>query len=109
MEQLKEKKSLFWDESRTIEERLDWFLGAMTLEEKLKCLATRVPNLESIGVKGFGVGGEAAHGVEARNDQNELGEAEPSTSFVQSIGMSATWDTELIQRAGEVVGKETKK
>ncbi len=108
MERLKEKKSPFWDESLTTEERLDWLLGAMTLEEKLKCLATRVPDMESTGVKGFGVGGEAAHGVEARNDQNELGEAEPSTSFVQPIGMSATWDTELIQRAGKVVGKETR-
>lgn len=108
MEQHKRKKSLFFDESLTIEERLDWLLGAMTLKEKLKCLATRVPDIESIGVKGFGVGGEAAHGVEARNDQNELGEAEPSTSFVQPIGMSATWDTELIRRAGEVVGKETR-
>lgn len=108
MERLKEKKAPFWDESLTTEERLDWLLGAMTLEEKLKCLATRVSDMESTGVKGFSVGGEAAHGVEARNDQNELGEAEPSTSFVQPIGMSATWDTELIQRAGEVVGKETR-
>lgn len=108
MERLTEKKSPFWDESLTIEERLDWLLRTMTLEEKLQCLATRVPDIESTGVKGFGVGGEAAHGVEARNDQNELGEAEPSTSFVQPIGMSATWDTELIQKAGEVVGKETR-
>lgn len=104
----KGKKSPFFDESLTIEERLDWLLSAMTLEEKLKCLATKVPDIESIGVKGFSVGGEAAHGVEARNDQNELGEAEASTSFVQPIGMSATWDTELIQRAGEVTGKETR-
>lgn len=70
------KKSPFWDESLTIEERLDWLLRTMTQDEKLQCLATRVPDMESTGVKGFGVG--------------------------------ATWDTELIQKAGEVVGKETR-
>lgn len=96
----------FWDESLTIEERLDSLLKAMTLEEKLKCLATKVPDIKSLAVKGFSVGGEAAHGVEARNDQNELGAAELSTSFVQPIGMSTTWDEELIEMAGEVVGKE---
>lgn len=36
MERLKEKKSPFGDESLTIEERLDWLLGAMTVEEKLQ-------------------------------------------------------------------------
>lgn len=108
MGQQDEKKLPFWDESLTTEERLDWLLGAMTLEEKLKCLATKVPDIESLGIKGFGVGGEAAHGVEARNDQNELGAAEPTTSFTQPIGMSATWDTELVKKAGEVTGKEAR-
>lgn len=108
MGQQDEKKLPFWDESLTTEERLDWLLGAMTLEEKLKCLATKVPDIESLGINGFGVGGEAAHGVEARNDQNELGAAEPTTSFTQPIGMSATWDTELVKKAGEVTGKEAR-
>lgn len=108
MGQQDEKKLPFWDESLTTEERLDWLLGAMTLEEKLKCLATKVPDIESLGINGFGVGGEAAHGVEARNDQNELGAAEPTTSFIQPIGMSATWDTELVKKAGEVTGKEAR-
>lgn len=37
------------------------------------------------------VGGEAAHGVEARNDQNGRNVHEPTTSFPQPIGMSASW------------------
>ena len=98
----------FFDESLDLEARLDWLMEAMSMDEKLKCLSTRVPDVESLGIKGFSVGGEAAHGVEARNDQNDLGEAEPTTSFPQPIGMSATWDTELIRKAGEVTGREAR-
>ena len=54
------------------------------------------------------VGGEAAHGVEARNDQNGRNIPEPTTSFPQPIGMSASWDTELIKKAGEVTGTEAR-
>lgn len=101
-------KNPFLDESLPIEKRLDWLLTAMTIDEKLECLATRVPTLERLGIAGFSVGGEAAHGVEARNDQNGEGAAEPTTSFPQPIGMSATWDPELIRRAGAVTGKEAR-
>ncbi|GAH34264.1 unnamed protein product [marine sediment metagenome] len=34
--------------------------------------------------------------------------AKRSTSFPQAIGMASTWDTELIQRIGCVIGKETR-
>ena len=98
----------FWDPSLPFEERLDWLLSEMTMDEKLSCMATRVPDLERLGIPGFSVGGEAAHGVEARNDQNDLGAAEPTTSFPQPIGMSATWDPDLIKKAGEVTGTEAR-
>lgn len=101
-------KNNFLDESLPVEKRLDWLLEAMTMEEKLKCLASTVPAIERLGIQEFSVGGEAAHGVEARNDQNGQDEAEPTTSFPQPIGMSATWDTELIRQAGEVTGREAR-
>ena len=102
------KNTPLWDVSLSIEERLNWLISAMTIEEKLKCLATRVPDLERLGIPGISVGGEAAHGVEARNDQFNIGEPEPTTSFPQPIGMSATWDPELIRKAGTVVGTEAR-
>ena len=102
------KNTPFWDVSLPIEERLDWLLSEMTMDEKLGMLATRVPELERLGIPAMSVGGEAAHGVEARNDQNELGGPETTTSFPQPIGMSATWDTELIKKAGEVTGTEAR-
>lgn len=102
------KNTPFWDASLPIERRLDWLLSEMTIEEKLSCLASSVPDLDRLGIPGMNVGGEAAHGVEARNDQNELKIPEPTTSFVQPIGMSATWDTEIIKKAGEVTGIEAR-
>ncbi len=102
------KNTPFWDASLPIEKRLDWLLAEMTIEEKLSCLASSVPDLERMGIPGMNVGGEAAHGVEARNDQNELKIPEQTTSFVQPIGMSATWDPEIIKKAGEVTGTEAR-
>lgn len=103
-----DKTTPFWDVSLPIQARLDWLLSAMTIEEKLDCLATRMPDLERLGIPGMSVGGEAAHGVEARNDQNEFKEPETTTSFPQPIGMSATWDTELVKKAGMVTGTEAR-
>lgn len=105
---MEKKNTPFWDSSLPIEKRLDWLLARMTIEEKLNCLSSRMPALERLGIPAMSFGGEAAHGVEARNDQNRLGGPEPTTSFVQPIGMSATWDPELIKQAGTVTGTEAR-
>lgn len=105
---MEKRSELFWDASLPIEKRLDVLLSEMTIEEKLDCLSSAGTKLERLGVPAMALGGEAAHGVEARNDQNELGEPEPTTSFVQPIGMSATWDPELIRKAGVVTGTEAR-
>ncbi len=98
----------FFDTSLTAEERLDWLLSEMTLDEKLSCMASTEPAIERLGIKGFSVGGEAAHGVEARNDQNKIGTPEDTTSFPEPIGMSASWDTDMIKKAGAVTGTEAR-
>ena len=98
----------FWDSSLSLEKRLDWLLKEMTIEEKLTCLASGMKPIERLGIPAMSLCGEAAHGVEARNDQNELKEPEPTTSFIQPIGMSATWDPELIRQAGAVTGREAR-
>lgn len=97
-----------WDTALSVEERINWLLKNMTLEEKISWLPGWTPDLERIGVPGYGVGGEAAHGVQARNDQGERGMPRVTTSFIQPIGMSATWDPDLIQQAGNVTGTETR-
>ncbi len=105
---MENRNTPFWDSALPIEKRLDWLMAEMTIEEKLECLASRMKPIERLGIPAMSLGGEAAHGVEARNDQNELKEPEPTTSFVQPIGMSATWDPDLIRQAGAVTGTESR-
>lgn len=103
-----DKTTPFWDETKPNSERIDWLLSQMTLEEKAEWISSGVSDLERLGIPATGVGSEAAHGVEARNDQNKLGDPDITTSFPQPIGMSASWDKELIRKAGEVTGTEAR-
>lgn len=103
-----DKSTPFWDASLSVDKRLDWLLSHMTVEEKLLSMPSRSIDLPRLGIPAMGAGGEAAHGVEGRNDQNGLGEPDISTSFPQPIGMSASWDTELIKEAGVVTGTEAR-
>mgnify|MGYP000151114605 CR=1 FL=1 len=64
-----EQNTPLWDNSLSIEERLDYLTGAMTLEEKIHCLTTGCPDIPRLGIRATYMGGEAAHGIEARHDQ----------------------------------------
>lgn len=98
-----------WDNRLPIEERLDYLLKELTLEEKIACLSTGCPAVERLGIKATHVGGEAAHGIEARHDQAfNAGEPDLTTSFTQPIGMSASFDRELIRECGRCVGEEAR-
>ena len=61
-----EQNTPLWDNSLSIEERLDYLTGAMTLEEKIHCLTTGCPDIPRLGIRATYMGGEAAHGIEAR-------------------------------------------
>lgn len=104
----RKQENPFWDSSLSVEERIEYLLGEMELEEKFAFLSTRHPALERLEIPAFSFGGEAAHGVEARNDQGNVREPDITTSFSQPIGMSASWDRELIEKAGNVVGREAR-
>ncbi|MBQ3906001.1 MAG: glycoside hydrolase family 3 C-terminal domain-containing protein, partial [Lachnospiraceae bacterium] len=103
-----EKKGTIWDASLRMEERLDWLISALTLDEKLHMLSSGSAGIERLGIPNCRLGGEAAHGVEARNDQNGIGTPDITTSFPQPIGMSSSWDLEAIRAAGDVVGREAR-
>lgn len=103
------RKSPLWDSAISLEKRLDYLLEQLTLEEKFQCLGTGCPKIERLGIEEFYVGGEGAHGVQARHDQSfDRGEPQPTTILPNPIGMSATWDTDLIREAGRVVGNEAR-
>ena len=93
------KGTPLWDNSLPIEERLDYLIRELTLEEKISCLTTGCPDIERLGIRASYMGGEAAHGIEARHDQAfNAGEPEPTTCFTQPIGMSGSFDRELIRK-----------
>ena len=102
------KHTPFADNSLALEDRLDWLINELTLDEKLHLLASGSGGIDRLGIPPCYLGGEAAHGVEARNDQNGIGDPDNTTSFPQPIGMSSSWDTELIRQAGNVVGREAR-
>ena len=98
-----------WNTSLSDEERLDYLLGQLTLEEKFNCLGTGCPAIERLGIPAFSVGGEASHGIQARNDQEyDNGTPAFTTILPNPIGMSATWDEELIKEAGAMAGREAR-
>lgn len=103
------KTTPLWNNKLPIEERLTYLINELTLEEKIKCLTTSCPNIERLGIKATSMGGEAAHGIEARHDQAfNKGEPEETTSFTQPIGMSGSFDRELIKKCGQAVGEEAR-
>lgn len=98
-----------WDNRLPIEERLDYLIKELTIEEKISCLGTGCPEIPRLGIRPFSMGGEAAHGIEARHDQAfNAGMPEETTSFTQPIGMSASFDRELIKKCGNAVGEEAR-
>jgi beta-glucosidase len=102
-----EKNTPLYDPSLPVEERAKWLVSQLTPEEKFGCFSVgiRIPRL---GIAASTCGGEGAHGVQARAGQREAYPPTPTTSFPQPIGMAATFDRELIRRAGDVTGKESR-
>ena len=49
-----------WDTGKTMEERLDYLVEELTLEEKFSCLGTGNPAIERLGIPSFFVGCEGA-------------------------------------------------
>lgn len=78
-------------------ERARELVGRMTVEERASQLRYDAPAIERLHVPAYNWWGEALHGV-AR--------AGTATSFPQAIGMAATFDTELIHKAGDVAATE---
>ncbi|MGC4175600.1 beta-glucosidase family protein [Demequina sp.] len=87
----------FRDPSLPVAERARDLLERLTPQERIAMLHQAAPAIERLGIAEFRTGAETLHGVAW------LGEA---TVFPQPVGLAATWDVELIERVGEVVGEE---
>jgi beta-glucosidase len=91
----------------TVEERIKDLISQMTPQEKIGLLPTRQQAIPRLGIKEYSIGAEGAHGLLVRSyyDQWPFGE---STVFPQPIGLSCTWDKELMYRIGDVIGTEAR-
>ena len=90
----------FNDESLDIEKRLDDLMERLTLQEKISLIPTQTKDIERLGIKAYDVGAEGAHGFVDRNGK--------STTFPQTIGLSSTWNRELLYKIGQVIGTEAR-
>jgi len=85
------------DVSLSHEVRAKDLVSKMTLEEKAAQLTNDAPAIPRLGVREYNWWNEGLHGVAG------AGEA---TVFPQAIGMAATWNAPLIQKAADVIGVE---
>ncbi|MHA7987464.1 glycoside hydrolase family 3 C-terminal domain-containing protein [Rathayibacter sp. CAU 1779] len=82
-----------------LQERARDLLERLTRDERIAMLHQAAPAIERLGIRRFHTGCEALHGVAW------LGTA---TTFPQAVGLAATWDTELLKKAGEVTSLEVR-
>ncbi|MBI5021531.1 MAG: glycoside hydrolase family 3 C-terminal domain-containing protein [Ignavibacteriales bacterium] len=89
----------FQNPDLSIEDRVNDLVSRMTLDEKIKQLLYNAPAIDRLDIPEYNWWNEGLHGV-AR--------AGRATVFPQSIGLSATWDTELMHRVATVIADEAR-
>lgn len=89
----------YLDTSLSFEERARDLVSRMTRQEKVSQMTHEAAAIERLGVPAYNWWNECLHGV---------GRAGIATVFPQTIGMAATWDTDLISEVAEVISDEAR-
>jgi beta-glucosidase len=89
----------FQNPNLALEQRVSDLVSRMTLDEKVGQMLFNAPAINRLGVPEYNWWGEALHGV-AR--------AGKATVFPQSIGLAATWDTDLMFRVATAISDEAR-
>jgi beta-glucosidase len=100
----------FQDTMLTDDQRIENLISLMTLEEKIDHLASRVPGIPRLGVKGTR-NIEGLHGLAYSGPANwavKGPKAAPTTTFPQSIGLAQTWDPDLLTKLADWEATETR-
>jgi beta-glucosidase len=91
------EKLSYLDTSLSFAERAKDLVGRLSLEEKVSLMSHPACGVPRLNIPAYNYWSEALHGV-GRNGR--------ATVFPQAIGMSATWDKELIYRVASAIGDE---
>lgn len=89
----------YLDRSLTAIERAEALVDEMTVEEQAAQLRYDAPALKRLGIPAYNWWNEALHG---------LARSGTATMFPQAVGMAASFDTELTERAGEITSLEAR-
>ena len=93
------KKHVWYDATRSVEERVDALVAAMTLREKIAQMLHQAPPIPRLGVPDYNWWNECLHGV---------GRAGRATVFPQSIGMAATFNVPLTGKVAAAISDEAR-
>lgn len=96
---VQEDKRLYLDTSQPIAARVADLLNRMTLAEKVSQMVFTAPAIERLDIAKHNWWNEGLHG---------LGRAGVATVFPQAIGLSATWNEELIHEVATAISDEAR-
>lgn len=88
----------FRNPALTLETRVNDLLSRLTLEEKVQMMKHASPAIPRLGIPAYNWWNEALHGVARTREQ--------VTVFPQAIGLAATFDTEGLHRAADIISSE---
>ncbi|UMP03369.1 glycoside hydrolase family 3 protein [Amycolatopsis sp. EV170708-02-1] len=99
----------FRDPGLPLAARVDDLVRRLTLAEKISLLHQFQPAIPRLGIPEFKTGTEALHGLGWTTERtNGTVVTANATVFPQSIGLASTWNPDLIERVGSVVGDEAR-
>ena len=87
------------DPQRSLDERVEWLIRHLTLDEKLSLMVHQNPAIEHVGLKPYSWWNEALHGV---------GRAGEATVYPMPIAMAATFEPRLIRNVFNNVAFEAR-
>jgi len=93
---------IYLDPSAPLDERVNAILALMTDDQKLSCF-TGIPAMTL--ADGYRLSPQGSGGVEGLHGSGQTASA---TMFPQAIGLGSTWDADLLEAVGHVVGFETR-
>lgn len=87
----------FRDSKSPLEERVQWLINDLTLEEKVSLMVNKSAAVERLGIPEYNWWNEGLHGI-ARSV--------PATVFPQAIGMAATFNPNLVNKVATAISDE---